>query len=76
MTYLTPEEVADLLDAAYLADRSGMGTGPSPGTRADLAELLAGHRDLRAAAWEVWQQELWVSGRDLTDAAAWLDATW
>ncbi|WP_189070549.1 hypothetical protein [Deinococcus radiotolerans] len=70
---LTPVEIADLLDAAYLADQGEPGDAPDPATRAELADRLGCDEDLRAEVWGAWRDELISEGRSVSDAEYWLD---
>lgn len=71
---LTPIEIADLLYAAWLADRGNGADGSDETTRAALADRLGCDEDLRAEAWAAWQDELIADGRNVDEAEYWLDA--
>lgn len=70
---LTPIEIADLLDAAYRADRGEDVDAPSQIERTALADYLGCHEDAREAAWAAWQEQLSDAGEDLSTAEYWLD---
>ncbi|MBZ9714613.1 hypothetical protein [Deinococcus multiflagellatus] len=71
---LTLVEIADLLDAAYHADRNPEAQGPIPETRAALADYLGCHPETRAGVWSIWQPQLLAAGEDADAAEYWLDA--
>ena len=70
---LTPVEIADLLDAAWLADLGSGKDGPDAAIRAALADRLGCDEDLRAEAWAAWQELLTADGCPVNDAEYWLD---
>jgi len=70
---LTPVEIADLLDAAWLADLAEGVDGPDAQTRAALADRLGCDEDLRAEAWAAWRDELIADRRSVDEAEYWLD---
>ncbi|WP_221088415.1 hypothetical protein [Deinococcus aquaedulcis] len=71
---LTLVEMADLLDAAYRAQRDDDAQGPIPETRAALADYLGCHPETRAAVWSIWKTQLDAAGEDAAAAEYWLDA--
>ncbi|PTA68940.1 hypothetical protein [Deinococcus arcticus] len=71
---LTLVEIADLLDAAYHADRNRSTQGPIPETRAALADYLGCHPETRAGVWSIWHPQLLAAGEDPGAAEDWLDA--
>lgn len=69
---LTPVEIADLLDEAWLADLGGT-AGLDAQTRAALADRLGCDEDLRAEAWTTWRTMLIPDGCPVDEAEYWLD---
>ena len=68
-------ELTDLLDAAFRQDHGEGTPGPSPATRAALADYLGCHQEARDTVWEMWQWRLARSTvADLGRAEYWLDA--
>ncbi len=70
---LTPIEIADLLDEAWLADLGSRKDGPDEATRAALADRLNCDEDLWAKAWAAWQDMLIADGCPVHEARYWLD---
>lgn len=70
---LTPIEIADLLDEAWLADLGNGEAGPDEATRVALADRLGCDEDLRAEAWAAWRDELIADGCNVDEAEYWLD---
>lgn len=68
--HLSPSQIALLLDELYgLAGR-----GWPPELRHwQLADDLCCHPEVQAAAWDLWQTELELTGQDAGRAGAWLD---
>ncbi len=70
---LSPVEIADLLDAAWLDDLGGGKDGPDPETRAALADRLGCDAALRAEVWARWADHLIADGCPVDEAEYWLD---
>lgn len=67
--HLTSSQIARLVDELY--DRARRGWPPEL-RHWQLADDLGCHPEVQAAAWDLWQTELELTGQDVGGADAWL----
>lgn len=70
---LTPTELADLLHRAFEADLGDVDDPLGPEQRAQLADYLGCHPEIRDAAWDAWLPLLEDESIEPSDAEYWLD---